>query len=159
MQIGTDVLSASDEELFEDDPIEFIRRDLEGSDSDTRRRAATDFLRQLMEQFEKLVTEVVFKYIDHYLKEYNNNPKANWRSKDTALYLYTSIAVKGTVSSVGVTSTNLLVDVVKFFQDHVAADLVEPFENVEPILKVDAIKYLYTFRSQVSTLTLFNFRS
>jgi len=31
---------ASDEELFEDDPLDYIRRDLEGSDSDTRRRSA-----------------------------------------------------------------------------------------------------------------------
>ena len=36
-------LRESDVELFEDEPIEYIRRDLEGSDSDTRRRAATDF--------------------------------------------------------------------------------------------------------------------
>ena len=46
-------LRESDIELFEDEPIEFIRRDLEGSDEDTRRRAATNFLRKLMEQFEK----------------------------------------------------------------------------------------------------------
>ena len=30
-----------DVELFEDNPEEFIRRDLEGSDVDTRRRAAS----------------------------------------------------------------------------------------------------------------------
>ncbi|KAG0135177.1 Cse1-domain-containing protein [Tuber indicum] len=143
-------LRTSDEELFEDDPIEFIRRDLEGSDSDTRRRASTDFLRQLLEQFDKTVTEVVYKYINHYLQDYNSNPKANWRSKDTALYLFSSIAAKGTTERKGVTHTNLLVDVVEFFQNHIAADLIAPFEDVQPILKVDAIKYLYTFRSQLT---------
>ena len=61
-------LRESDVELFEDEPIEFIRKDLEGSDSDTRRRAATDFLRQLMEQFEQLVSKVVTRYIEHYLQ-------------------------------------------------------------------------------------------
>ncbi|PWW80395.1 Cse1-domain-containing protein [Tuber magnatum] len=143
-------LRTSDEELFEDDPIEFIRRDLEGSDSDTRRRASTDFLRQLLEQFDKTVTEVVYKYINHYLQDYNSNPKANWRSKDTALYLFSSIAAKGATERKGVTHTNLLVDVVEFFQSHIAADLIAPFEDVQPILKVDAIKYLYTFRSQLT---------
>ncbi|KAF8457248.1 armadillo-type protein [Terfezia claveryi] len=143
-------LRSSDEELFEDDPIEFIRRDIDGSDSDTRRRAATDFLRRLMEQFEKSVTEVVSKYINHYLQEYNKDPRGNWRCNDTALYLFTSIAIKGTVSTLGVTSTNLLVDVVDFFTRHVAANLVAPFENVHPILKVDAIRYLHTFRSQMT---------
>lgn len=147
-------LRESDEELFEDDPIEFIRRDLEGSDSDTRRRAATDFLRQLLEKFEKTVTDVVSRYISHYLSEYEKDPQENWKSKDTALYLFTSIATKGTVTSVGVTSTNILVDVVDFFQKRVAADLTADFGSIQPILKVDAIRYLYTFRSQMTKAQL-----
>ncbi|KAI9838217.1 MAG: importin-alpha export receptor [Sclerophora amabilis] len=143
-------LRESDIELFEDEPIEYIRRDLEGSDSDTRRRAATDFLRQLMEKFEKPVTDVVSRYIDHYISDYQKDPKNNWKSKDTAVYLFSSIAAKGTTtSSVGVKSTNTLVDVVEFFQKNIARDLVEDNE-IEPILKVDAVKYLYTFRSQMT---------
>lgn len=43
-------LREEDVELFEDDPIEYIRRDLEGSDTDTRRRACTDFLKELKEK-------------------------------------------------------------------------------------------------------------
>lgn len=143
-------LRDSDMELFEDEPIEFIRRDLEGSDSDTRRRAATDFLRQLMEQFEELVTNVVFKYIDHYLSEYQKDPKNNWRAKDTTIYLFSSIAAKGTATaSHGVKSTNQNVNVIEFFHKNIAADLVSD-TGVEAILKVDAIKYLYTFRSQMA---------
>ena len=143
-------LRDSDIELFEDEPIEFIRRDLEGSDSDTRRRAATDFLKSLMSQFEEMITGVVFKYIDHYLSEYAKNPKSDWKSKDTAVYLYSAIAAKGvTTSSQGVKTINDHVNVVEFFQTNVASDLVSE-TGVEPILKVDAIKYLYTFRSQMS---------
>ena len=143
-------LRDSDLELFEDEPIEFIRRDLEGSDNDTRRRAATDFLRALMYQFEQLVTDVVFKYINHYLTEYNSKPSNNWRSKDTAVYLYSSIAAKGTITaSQGVKTTNPLVNVIEFFQSNIARDLISD-TSVEPILLVDAIKYLYTFRSQMS---------
>jgi exportin-2 (importin alpha re-exporter) len=147
-------LRQSDEELFEDDPIEFIRRDLEGSDSDTRRRSATDFLRQLLERFDKTVTDVVWRYISHYLLEYSENPSENWRSKDTALYLFASIAAKGMTERKGVLHTNLFVDVVQFFQSNVAADLVAPFSDVHPILKVDSIKYLYTFRSQLTKAQL-----
>lgn len=139
-----------DVELFEDEPIEYIRRDLEGSDSDTRRRAATDFLRQLLSQFEKMVAKSVFRYIDHYLSEYSQNPKADWKSKDTAVYLYSSIAAKGAVTtSHGVKNTHDFVNVIDFFQKNIAKDLVSDTE-IEPILKVDAIKYLYTFRSQIS---------
>ena len=143
-------LRDSDMELFEDEPIEFIRRDLEGSDSDTRRRAATDFLRQLMSKFENLISSVVLRYVDHYLSEYSSDPTNKWKSKDTAVYLYSSIAARGTITaSQGATCTNDFADVIEFFQKHVAGDLVAT-SGVEPILKVDAIKYLYIFRSQIT---------
>ena len=63
-------LRDSDVELFEDDPIEFIRRDLGGSDSDTRRRAATDFVRSLSEQFEQQLTALFGEYVQAYLAVY-----------------------------------------------------------------------------------------
>ncbi|KAJ9143752.1 Chromosome segregation protein [Pleurostoma richardsiae] len=139
-------LRESDIEMFEDEPIEFIRRDLEGSDTDSRRRAATDFLRKLLEKFEMLVTQVVFRYIEHYL----NLGKSDWKAKDTAVYLYLAIAAKGTVTAAqGVKTVNSYVDVVDFFQKHVASDLLDD-AGVEPISKVDAIKYLHNFRSQLT---------
>ncbi|PYH48199.1 putative chromosome segregation protein Cse1 [Aspergillus saccharolyticus JOP 1030-1] len=143
-------LRESDEELFEDEPIEFIRRDLEGSDSDTRRRAATDFLRRLAERFEESVTTVVLKYTEHYLAEYAKDPASNWKAKDTATYLYSAVAAKGVATaSHGVTATNSLISITDYFQKHLAADLVNS-EGVHPILKVDAIKYLYLFRSIIT---------
>jgi exportin-2 (importin alpha re-exporter) len=143
-------LRESDVEMFEDEPIEFIRRDLEGSDSDTRRRAATDFLRQLLGKFEHSVTKVVTQYTDHYLAEYSKTPSQNWKSKDTAVYLFSAIAAKGVATaSHGVTSTNSLVDITDFFQKHLASDLIAE-KGIQPILKVDSIKYLYTFRSLIT---------
>lgn len=143
-------LRDSDIELFEDEPIEFIRRDLEGSDNDTRRRAATDFLRQLLSQFEQMVAKIVFKYIDHFLAEYSSDAKSKWKSKDTAVYLHSSIAVKGTITaSQGAKNVNDFVNILEFFQKNIANDLIAD-DDVQPILKVDAIKYLYTFRSQMT---------
>jgi exportin-2 (importin alpha re-exporter) len=142
-------LRESDVELFEDEPIEFIRRDLEGSDSDTRRRAATDFLRQLMSQFDKLVTVEVTKYVEHYLQDYARDRKNNWKSKDTAVYLFSAIAAKGTATAAhGITNVNPNVDILDFFQKYIAEDLTS--DAIEPILKVDAIKYVYVFRSQLT---------
>jgi exportin-2 (importin alpha re-exporter) len=138
-------LRESDIEMFEDEPIEFIRRDLEGSDTDSRRRAATDFLRKLLENFEMLVTQVVFRYINHYLTA----GKTDWKAKDTAVYLFLAIAAKGAVTAAhGVKTVNSYVNVVEFFEQNIAADLLS--ETTEPIAKVDAIKYLYTFRSQLN---------
>ena len=144
------VLRDSDVDLFEDEPIEFIRNDLEGSDSETRRRAATDFLKQLLTHFPHMITSLAFRYVDHFLSECAQNPKANWKSKDTAIYLFSSIAVRGTVTaSQGAKNVNELVNVVEFFQNNIAEDLISD-TGVEPVLKVDAIKYLYIFRSQIS---------
>lgn len=139
-------LRESDVEMFEDEPIEFIRRDLEGSDTDSRRRSATDFLRKLQEKFEGPVTGVVSKYISHYLSQ----GKTDWKAKDTAVYLFLSIAAKGAVTAAqGVKTVNPLVNVVDFFEQHIASDLVAS-DGVHPISKVDGIKFLYTFRSQLS---------
>lgn len=143
-------LRESDEELFEDEPIEFIRRDLEGSDSETRRRAATDFLRRLAEKFEESVTKVTLKYTEHYLAEFAKDPTSNWKSKDTATYLFSAIAAKGVATSThGVTATNSLVSITDFFTQNLASDLVND-AGIHPILKVDAIKYLYNFRSIIT---------
>ncbi|CAJ0763072.1 16894_t:CDS:10, partial [Entrophospora sp. SA101] len=168
-----------DEELFEFDPIEYIRRDLEGSDSDTRRRAATDFVRSLMSQYLHNITRVIGVYIAEFLKRYNENQK-NWKDKDVAIYLLTSIATPGTTTKVsytiqlsvelneallfakeiirlfklnykyGLTVVNDLVDVVEWFSANVLPDLQTVVDSGEPVLKVDAIKYIYTFRNQMN---------
>lgn len=140
-------LQQSDEELFEDDPIEFIRRDLEGSDNDTRRRGCMDFLKQLALKNEAKVTSVVMKFVTEFLNTYNSNKEA-WRQKDTAIFLFSAIATKGNVTSAGVANTNILVDVNGFFTENLAAELVS--ETANPILKIDAIKYIHTFRNQLS---------
>ena len=59
----------------------------------------------------------------------------------------------------GVTSTNALVDVVQFFSQHVYEDLQAEANSVHPILQVDAIRFLYSFRNQVSFLNPLQFPS
>lgn len=54
--------------MFEDDPIEYIRGDLEPSaESDTRRAAATEFTQALMTHFESEVTQIIQSYITTFL--------------------------------------------------------------------------------------------
>ncbi|KAH8547636.1 putative importin-alpha export receptor [Umbelopsis sp. PMI_123] len=143
-------LRSNDEELFEDDPIEYIRRDLEGSDSDTRRRAAADFVRGLMEHFESQVTAIFLTYIQHFLQQYAASPEAHWKDKNTAIFLLTAIATKSGTAQHGATSINANIDVVDFFSKYILSDLQSPISSGNPILKVDAIKYLYTFRHQLT---------
>ena len=59
------------------------------------------------------------------------------------------MAAKGTATTAkGVTQTNSLVDVGDFFSNNLATDLTD--SGIEPLLKVDAIKYLYIFRSIIT---------
>lgn len=134
-------LRESDIEMFEDEPIEYTRRDLEGTDTETRRRAATDFLRKLMEQFQEQVTRTVNLYIGHYLQEYSQDRASNWKSKDTAVYLFCSVAAVGTITAaLGVKTTNPHVDILQFFREQIAEDLVSDSSHI--ILQVDAIKWV-----------------
>ncbi|KAG9074562.1 importin-alpha export receptor, partial [Ceratobasidium sp. UAMH 11750] len=71
-----------------------------------------------------------------------------WAHKDTAVYLLSAVAARGSTLQHGVTSTNLLVNVVQFFSDHVAGDLQAPLGSVHPILQVDAIRFVHMFRNQ-----------
>jgi exportin-2 (importin alpha re-exporter) len=109
-----------------------------------------------MEQFESRVTEIISRYIQGHLQEYASNPTTNWKSKDTAVFLLTSIAARGSTAHHGVTSTNSLIDVVQFFSDHVVQDLQPASARAagapapHPIIVADAIKFLYTFRSQLT---------
>ena len=139
----------SDEELFEDNPEEYIRRDVEGADVQTRRRAACDLVKALAKHFEKIMTEVFSKYIETMLMNYSQNPKQNWKSKNAAIYLVTSLVVKGGSVRLGTTSTSDLINISSFFNNVIRTDLERPEINEMPVLKTDALKYIIIFRNQL----------
>ncbi|KAH9931314.1 armadillo-type protein [Fomitopsis serialis] len=146
-------------EQFEDDPLEYIRLDLAvpslggagmSTDTLTRRQAAAEVLRALVSSgYESETTEIAGSWIGQGLQEYTANPAENWRAKDTAIYVMTAVATRGSTTQHGVTSTNTLVDVVQFFSDHVFQDLQAESGSAHPILQVDAIRFLHTFRHQL----------
>ncbi|XP_026320326.1 exportin-2 isoform X2 [Hyposmocoma kahamanoa] len=53
-----------DMELFEDNPEEYVRRDIEGSDVDTRRRAACDLVKTLAQHYEDKMMNIFGQYVD-----------------------------------------------------------------------------------------------
>ncbi|KAG6828872.1 hypothetical protein H0H92_006481 [Tricholoma furcatifolium] len=142
-------LREHDVEQFEDDPLEFVRLDLSlssaGTDAATRRQSAADVLQALVGSgYEAETTEIVGSWIGTGLNEYQANKAENWKAKDSAVFLLTALATRGStsqrqaddLSKHGVTSTNTLVDVVKFFSDHVYQDLQAEQGTVHPILQL-----------------------
>ncbi|CAE6484305.1 unnamed protein product [Rhizoctonia solani] len=148
-------------EQFEDDPLEYIRRDL-GSGSAAsagsgavevtgRRGAATDLLRALMGVgLEAQITAMVNQAVETLVAKYKSGEGGEeaWMHKDTGVYLLSAVAARGSTMQHGVTSTNIHVNVVQFFLDHVAGDLQAPAGSIHPILQVDAIRFVHMFRNQ-----------
>ena len=140
---------SSDEEMFEDNPEEYIRRDIEGSDVDTRRRVACELVKSLTRYFEQQVVQVFGNYVQTMLANFQANPSQQWKSKDAAIYLVTSISVRGQTARQGSTSTSSLVNIVDFYQNFILPDLQRPDIDSLPVLRADALKYIMTFRSML----------
>ncbi|XP_037068726.1 exportin-2-like [Pollicipes pollicipes] len=140
----------SDEELFEDNPQEYIRRDVEGSDVDTRRRAACDLVKSLSRLFEQRITQEFSQYVQVMLAKSAENRTANWKHKDAAIYLVTSLAAKGSTQKHGVTQTSALVNLDEFYQTHILPELQDRQLAQSAVLKADAVKYVMAFRGQLA---------
>jgi exportin-2 (importin alpha re-exporter) len=143
-------LRDEDVEVFEMNWVEWVRRDTEGGDSDTRRRAASELVRALVDKFPAQTTELFSGYVAALLGEAAAAPEAAWRAKDAAIYLVSALAVKGRTAAAGATSTNSLVNLQDFYASHVAPELAAPDVNARPVVKADCLRFATTFRSQLS---------
>uniref|UniRef100_A0A1A9VIB6 Exportin-2 n=1 Tax=Glossina austeni TaxID=7395 RepID=A0A1A9VIB6_GLOAU len=144
----------SDEELFEDSPEEYIRRDIEGSDVDTRRRAACDLVKTLSQNFEDKIFAIFGRYLEILLNKYKENPTLNWKAKDTAIYLVTSFASRGGTQKHGVTQVSELVPLPEFCAQQIIPELERANINEVPVLKSAALKFVMVFRSLLGQQTL-----
>ncbi|KAF1863775.1 hypothetical protein Lal_00030879 [Lupinus albus] len=147
-------LRDDDEELFEMNYIEFIRRDMEGSDLDTRRRIACELLKGIAMHYGDAVRSIVSAQIQILLSSFAANPRENWKDKDCAIYLVVSLATKKAGSSYVSTE---LVDVQSFFESVIVPELQSPEVNGFPILKAGALKFFTMFRAQISKHVVLRF--
>ena len=139
----------SDEELFEDNPEEYVRRDLEGSDVGTRRYSACNLVRGLCRFFEGQVIGIFSGYITVMLQQYAQDPTKNWRAKDAALYLITAIAMRSKTTKHGITKTSELVNIPDIIRSQCVTELQKPDLASQPVLRADSIRFITTFRSTV----------
>lgn len=145
-----------DEEVFEDDPEEYVKRDIEGSDVDTRRRAACDLVRALGKHFEAKMISIFGRYIEEMLKSYEANKAANWKHKDLAIFLYSSMAIKGSTRQHDIVSVSEHVNIEQFLETKVVDELNDT-DISRPgslILKASALRYITIFRHHIGLNTL-----
>eukprot|EP00624_Nannochloropsis_granulata_P000776 evm.model.NODE_13239_length_6809_cov_22.316198.1 len=127
-----------EEYLFEDNPTEYIQRDMEGSDQDTRRRCACDLVRALCGQFDEVVTGICLEYIQNMLGLY--------QSKDAAIHLMLAVTVRAESAAKGASQLNERVDVLAFYNTHILPELEDQALNSRPIIKADCLKFATCFR-------------
>ena len=89
-------LRDSDVEMFEYNAQEYIRVDIEGSDVDTRRRNAVDFIHGLTVHFESQISAILKGYVDLLLAEYERNKTSEKGvvAKDAAMYIILALSAK-----------------------------------------------------------------
>lgn len=145
----------SDLEVFEDEPIEFIKRDTEGSSEVSNRyTAAVTLVRNLMEFFEVQITQILLASVQRSLSEYAVNPTRNWRHKLLATQIFSAIGARGFTEAFGVTRVNGLLNLKEFFVNNVAGDLQATNEALHPLIKLEAIKFVAMYRNQLDKTDL-----
>lgn len=149
---------ADDTELFEDDPRGYIRRDVEGSNMYTRRKAAHDLVVALRRAHNNDVTGIIAGAVKTLIANTNeciarNEPENAWKYKDAAISLLTSVAVNASTASQGATELNPLVPITDFFR----AQILPEFEKqpltssitssiASSIVRADCVKFATLFR-------------
>lgn len=148
-----EVLEA-DLEKFVDDPIEFIRQESETSGEDShlsRSGASIALIRNLMDFHEISVTSILMEIVNHKLQSYCSNPASNWSHKIIAIRLFSAVGARGHAENYGVTKVNPLVNIHDFFEKNVKIDLHhEMLSAVPPLLKLEDMKFIINYRSQLS---------
>lgn len=139
-------VTQNDEEMFEDNPFDYVRKDMENSDQDSRRRCATDLMKGLMKFHSNNVTVLAKEYIAGMLTQYNST--SDWRLKDSALHLVLAASLQSSSSITGNIQVNPEMNIIEIFQNHVLPEIHDANVNSRPIIKADAIKMICLFRTQ-----------
>ena len=161
------LLREVDEDLFDENPVEYIRRDIEGSDADTRRRTAADLLRGLTKYFEESVGGIVLRAANGMLEASRADRESGWKQKETAISLMAALAERASTRVYGVTAISPTIDLADFMERFILPELQGPAEAVSrgdrgaqealsehPILKATCIRFLAHFRSQLTQAQL-----
>ncbi|PIO63476.1 Importin-beta protein, partial [Teladorsagia circumcincta] len=157
-------LRQEDLEMFEDEPIEYMKKDIEGiyslsvvtitiyfahhlrfflgTDTCTRRRGAIDLVRALCRKFEERLVPVLAQLVQSLCSD------GDWIKLDVVYCLVTAIASKTETAKSGATSTSQLINVADYYAGQVRGHLSANIDDM-PILKADALKFVVTFRNQL----------
>ena len=141
-------LRDADLELFSDNPDDYIRKDLQNADAETRRRSAVDLVKALSKFYEDKITPILLQYIGNLLSQY----AGNHRAKDACVQLVSALAAKGETRASGVSLLNEKVDINQFFIAQISPELAQSTsgnEEEKSVVKSSCLKFFILFRSKL----------
>lgn len=137
------MLKANDLEAIEDDPYAFVQQEMEGIDSDTRRKASLDVVKALLFHFEETTVTQLYSIVMTMIS------KNIVIDKDCAVNLFLACSFKTHSTSLGVPKTaKLLLDPQEFFEKNLVQDL----NSNSPILALCCAKFISMFRLHLKLL-------
>lgn len=132
------LLRVEEEELFNMNYMEFIRRDIELSGVDNRRRMACELLRGLATNYASQVVYVVLLELQKLHRSFSENRAALWRNE---------VCVIDLVISVGDISPG---DIVRMAFQKIILSQLHSFDNGSyPMLKARCLKFLAVFSADI----------
>jgi len=138
-----------DVELFEDSPLEYISRDLENADSETRRRGACDLINALCKHHNLITTHICAGHISTMFQQYAASPGENWRAKDAALHLVIALTGRAETQLCPSKASNQL-NVLEIYSTHIMGELASDPVS-QPVILADAIQFICIFRDQIAS--------
>ncbi|XP_053990682.1 exportin-2-like isoform X1 [Hylaeus volcanicus] len=143
-----------DIELMTENAQEFIRRNVEDSETDTCRGAAIELVNALMQRFETQVLTFLTSYVQNLLKASNDNVSENLqrqRLKDAAIHLVLALVIKSQSQIYGVSQIRQCIDICDFFKQVVAEILVTPeCQSIKnTLVRCSTFKFIIKLRNQL----------
>lgn len=130
----------ADENLFQTDPDEYVRRDIyiEANDFTTRRRASCTLAQVLLQRFEEAIVQCLQMIMTNYMRN------GNWQQKDAIIFLLVGLGE----------SASKIVSLSEFCERYIVPELQHMSQD-SMIIKADALKYVHKFASQLENNILF----
>ncbi|CAM40492.1 putative CAS/CSE/importin domain protein [Leishmania braziliensis MHOM/BR/75/M2904] len=140
-------LCEDDLDTYTSDPDEYVKRNMEGSNFHTRRRAAVELVRSLL----LYLPEVARPLLAEVTTELLRTAHGDWRAKDTAIYLAFVLVVDGQLVNTqrGVTAQQLsdVIPVAQILEGHVFPEIRCDLSAQSPgIVKADCMLVVAAFR-------------
>ncbi|MEN2499013.1 MAG: hypothetical protein MHMPM18_003260, partial [Marteilia pararefringens] len=139
-------LQESTIESFDETPQEYVLSELINLESNSRRKACSDFLKTFSSNFEHLVVPFFVNIFEELVASFYQNKSENWRDFEKALTILYSVCSKGYTRKYGATDCPKNVDINSIILRHVHPK-IKDHQNTNPILLTTCLKLICVFRS------------